>query len=160
MRKSKALLLSVGLILPLWIQARNFQDVPPLAQMIAENLQAAIQNYKDDQVPEGAMLLCDVILMTRPEASWPEGFTDAVDSAKDFFERAAFSEGAGYIKRAMKIFNPDYSEPSDQSGGSMAAIGRLILNKINTAIENFKAGDADQGVLSILESLALLGPAL
>ena len=148
----------MALILPFLVQARVLQDVPPIAQQIADKIQTAIRNYKEDRVPEGATLLCDVVLMTRPRTSWPEGFAGAVDSARDSFQKAALSEGVGHVKRAIRIFKPDYSVSSGQGGGSIGAIAQLILNKIEAAIENFKAGDADQAVLLIMESLALLSP--
>jgi hypothetical protein len=159
MRKRIPIIIGVVLILPLWFQARVLQDIPPLAQQIAEKMQLAIQNYKEDKVPEGATLLCDVVLMTRPRTSWPEGYAEAIDSAKDSFQKAAFSEGVGHIKRAIKIFKTDYSDSSDKDSGSIGAIAQLILNKIETAIETFKSGNTDQAVLLILESLVLLSPA-
>lgn len=152
-------LLALGILtLPLWMQARELQEVPALAQQILDMTQRAIQNFKDDNVSEGATLLCDVVLMTRPRESWPEGFSGAMDSARNSFRNADFPEGVSHIKKAIKIHNSDYAETSGETDGSMAAIGRLILKKIEAAIENFKEGDTDSAVLSILESLALLSP--
>jgi len=159
MREWKWILIAITLILPSWIQARVLQEVPPIAQQIADKTQQAIQNYKEDKVPDGATLLCDVILMTRPRTSWPEGFTGAIDSARNTFQKGQFSEGVGHIKQAIKILKPEYPTSPEEGDGSLADIAKLILNKIETAIEKFKAGDADQAVLLILESLALLSPA-
>ena len=158
MKKWILILAAMFLILPLGIQTRDLQDVPPVAQQIANKTQLAIQNYKEDKLLEGATLLCDVVLMTRPLNSWPEGFAGAIDSARSTFQKGQFSEGVGHVKRAIKIFKPDYSSSPEEGGGSLAPIAQLILNKIESAIENFKTDDADQAVLLILESLALLSP--
>jgi hypothetical protein len=159
MKKWIPILLGMVLFLPSRIQTRVLQDIPPLAQQISEKMQLAIQNYKEDKVPEGATLLCDVVLMTRPRTSWPEGFVGAVDSAKKTFQKGQFSEGIGYIKQAITIFRPEYPTFAEEGSRSPANIAKLILNKIESAIENLKAGDADQAVILILESLTLLSPA-
>ena len=159
MNKWIVFLASGVLILPLCLPARNLQEVPALAQQILDMTQKAIQNYKEDNVTEGATLLCDVVLMTRPRDSWPEGFFGALGSARESFRNAAFPEGVSHIKRAINIHKPDHMDMSAVTSGSKAAIAQLILTKIESAIENFKTGDADSAVLLILESLALLNPA-
>ena len=159
MRKWNVLLVVGILVLPFWVQAHVFQDVPPVAQQISEKIQLAIQNYKEDKIPEGAILLCDVVLSTRPRTSWPDGFAETIDSARNIFQKGQLAEGIGHIKRAIEIFKPDHETSSEKGDGSMAAITQLVLNKIESAVENFKSGDADLAVLLILESLTLLSPA-
>ena len=158
MKKWILILAAMLLILPFGIETRDLQDVPPVAQQIAGKIQLAIQNYKEDKVPEGATLLCDVILMTRPRTLWPEGFAETVDSAKSMFRKGQFSEGVADIKQAIKIFQPEQSTSSGEGDGQVANLARVILNKIESALEKFKAGEADRAVLLILESLALLAP--
>lgn len=148
----------IALILSISCQGQPHEEVPPVAQQIAEKIQQAVQSYKEDKVIEGAALLCDVVLMTRPRTSWPEGFAEAVDSAKGNFQTTNFSEGVGFIEKAIKIFKPDYLTSSSEDTGQVASIAQVILNKIEYAVENFKAGNADQAVLLILESLTLLAP--
>ena len=145
-------------ILPFCLLACNSQDVPPVAQQIAEKIELAIQNYKENRVPEGAILLCDVVLMTRPLDSWPEGFAGEMDSAKSSFQKADFSDGVGHVTQAIKIFSPDSSLLAQGESGVPGPLAQIILNKLETSIENFKAGDADQAVMKILESLSLLSP--
>ena len=134
------------------------QELPPLAQQICEKTQQAILYYKENNVIKGAALLCDVVLMVRPRTSWPDGFTEAVETAKGSFLKANFSNGVGSIKKAIIIFKPDYSRPSYDKTGQVANIAQLTLEKIKSALEKFKAGNADQAVLLILESLILLSP--
>jgi len=146
------------LVLVISIQGRTQKEIPPLGQRIAENTQQAVLNYKDSNVIEGAARLCDVVLMVRPRTSWPDGFTKAIETAKDSFLKADFSKGVGSIKRAIMIFRPDYSTLSSEKIGHVTNIAQLTLDKIKSANENFKAGNADQAVLLILESLILLSP--
>ena len=134
------------------------EKIPPVAQQIAEKIQMAIQSYKVDKVVEGATLLCDIILMTRPYTSWPQGFLEAIDFARGSFQETNFSEGVGSIKKAIEIFEPDSTPSSGDAEGPVGNISKVILNKLETAIENFKVGNVDQAVLLILESLALLTP--
>lgn len=159
MRKWNLVFLTAGLILTSWAQARIGQDVPPVAQQVAEKIQTAIQNYKDGKIPEGAASLCDVVLKTRPASSWPGGFEAAMGSARGMFLKGQFSEGVGFVRQAIKLFKPDYEEAPAEGSGSTAGLAQLALNKIESALENFKTGNADQAVLLILESLTLLGPA-
>jgi hypothetical protein len=158
MKKWIGIPLMMALLIPISSQGQPQEEVPPLAQQIAENIQQAVQSYKNDEVVKGATILCDVVLMTRPSSAWPEGFTEALDSAKDSFQKTNFSEGVASIKKAIKIFKPDYLTSSEESTGQLANIAQIILNKIESAVENFKVGNADQAVLLILESLTLLSP--
>ena len=146
------------LVLVISTQGRTQEEIPPLGQRIAENIQQAVLNYKDNNVIEGAALLCDVVLMVRPRTSWPDCFTEAIEMAKDSFLKADFSQGVGSIKEAIMIFKPDYSTPSSEKTAQAANIAQLTLDKIKSANENFKAGNADIAVLLILESLILLSP--
>ena len=160
MKKWNLILIAIFLILPFGIQTRDVQDIPPVAQQIAEKIQLSIQNYKENMVPEGAALLCDAVLMTRPRDSWPEGFAEAIDSAKIRFSKGEFTEGAGNIRQAIKIFKPEQSPSSPEEDGQIGNLAQSILNKIESAVENFKIGEADKAVLLILESLTLLAPLL
>ena len=158
MKKWILIPLVVTLILPLCTQGLITQEVPPVVQEIANKIQQAVQSYRDDKVIEGATLLCDVVLMTRPRSSWPEGFAEAVDSAKDSFQKANFPEGVGHVKKAITIFKPGKTSPSSKDAGQLGSVAQAIMNTIRSAVENFQAGNADLGVLQILESLALLAP--
>ena len=158
MKKWIWLPLIMALILSISCQEQPQEEAPLVAKQIAEKIQQAVQSYKDDKVIEGAALLCDVILMTRPRTSWPEGFVEAVDSAKGSFQKTNFSEGVGFIEKAIKIFKPDYLTSSGEDTGQVANVAQVALSKIESAVENFKAGNADQAVLLILESLTLLVP--
>ncbi|NQT80625.1 MAG: hypothetical protein HQ555_09590 [Candidatus Aminicenantes bacterium] len=150
--------LVISLILPLCGQDQRKEEIPPLAQEIANKISLALQKFEKGRATEGVPLLLDVILLTRPRSSWPDGFAGAIESAKDSFQNANYSEGTGYVKQAMGLFEPDKPRHIERNNGQISNIADTILNKIQSALEGFKTGNADQAVILILESLALLGP--
>lgn len=148
----------ISLILPMCSQKQATEEIPPVAEEMANKISLAIKNFEEGSVSEGAPQLLDVVLLTRPRSSWPDGFADAVESAKSSFKENNFSEGIDSVKKALKLFNPDMTEQTGETEGRITNLAEILRNKIQSATEKLKEGEADQAVILILESLLLLGP--
>jgi hypothetical protein len=133
-------------------------ETPSLAKMISEKMDNAVVSYKQGRFADGALLLLDVVKMTRPEKAWPAGFDDEIDAVTAALKNNDLAGGTSHVKAALGIFRPGYSFPAANEEGPISNIAEAVLSKIQTAKNSFKIGDADAAVVQILESLLLLAP--
>ncbi|MBN1272022.1 MAG: hypothetical protein JXB26_07085 [Candidatus Aminicenantes bacterium] len=160
MKKCLIFCLVFALILPLLSRnpAQAQEKISPLAQTVKNKMAAAVDNYKEGRITEGAILLLDVVKLVRPESSWPAGFIQNINSSREAFKEEKITGGVAYVKTAIGILKPGYSMLTAQEKGGIANIAQTVLSKIQSAGEYFKTGKADEAVVCILESLLLLGP--
>lgn len=144
--------------------------IDSIAQQIATNIQSAQEELASGNVSEGAGLLLDAVLLTRSSERWPEGFEEKLADAKKQFQGSNLKDGVGSITEALELFkaNTELLEELDkqkpkqtgeaQTEEAPARIAEFIKNNLNSALEKFKEGDADRGVILILEALTIFAP--
>jgi hypothetical protein len=129
--------------------------IAAIAQTIANNLDLAVENLEKGQIGEGAGLLLDSVLLAKPNDMWPEGFSDNISTAKENFVTGNFSDAVGNVTKALNLIKqPEDAEQSAESG-EMAPLAEIMKGKIEESKEQFKKGNPDGGVISILEALQL-----
>jgi hypothetical protein len=134
------------------------EGIASIAQKVESNLDLAVENLAQGQVGGGANLLLDSVLLVKPHDQWPVGFADNVSTAKEHFASGNFPDAVGCVSKALDLIKPpEDTEPSAESG-EMASIAALMRGKISEAKVEFEKGNADKGVISILEALQLLAP--
>jgi hypothetical protein len=134
------------------------EGVAAVAQTIATNLDLAVENLEKGQVGEGAGLLLDSVLLVKPHDHWPEGFGDNISSAKDNFTKGNFVDAVGYVTGALDLIKQPEKTAQSTGGGEIAPLAAVMKGKIAEAKEEFIKGNADGGVVSILEALQLFAP--
>ncbi len=134
------------------------EEIAAVAQTIANNLDLAVESLEKGQIGEGAGLLLDSILLVKPHDQWPEGFVDSVSSAKDNFTTGNFSDAVGDVNNALDLIKQREEVEQPKESGEIAPLAAVMKEKIAEAKEGFKQGDADGGVISILEALQLFAP--
>jgi len=140
------------------ISGESNEKAAPIAQTIANNLDSAVLNLEEGQVSEGAGLILDSILMVKPSDQWPEGFADHIASAKGNFKGGDMSDAVGDVTQALYLIK--HSSESAQAGeaGEVAPLAAAVKGQIIKAREFFEKGNADQGVIALLEALQLFAP--
>jgi hypothetical protein len=110
------------------------------------------------QVGAGAGLLLDSVLLVKLHDQWPEGFQGIISTAKEHFAAGNFPDAVGYVSKALGLIKqPEDKEQSTESG-EIAPVAVIMKGKIKEAKEEFKKGNVNQGVISILEALQLFAP--
>ena len=132
--------------------------VAAIAQTIANKLDLAVENLEKGQVSEGAVLLLDSVLLAKPRDQWPEGFTDNILSAKENFKTGNLSDAVGDVTDSLDLIQQPEETEQPAEGGEIAPIAAVMKGKITEAKEEFKKGNVDGGVASILEALQLFSP--
>lgn len=134
------------------------EGIAAIAQTIENNLDLAVENLEKGQVGAGAGLLLDSVLLVKPHDQWPEGFSGHISSAKEHFTAGNFPDAVGSVSEALDLITqPDDTEQSTESG-EITPVAAIMKGKITEAKEEFKKGNANQGVISILETLQLFAP--
>jgi len=151
-------------------QKKNKEDPFPVAQEIENKISSAVNKIANGNVAEGAELLLDVILLTRPSEFMPEGFENKIIAAKEQFRGGNLNEGVGTIHEALLIITSDEDlkggrekdvlsgEAYVQKEDEVPSLAVIVKDKIMSAKAHFKEGEAEEGIELILEALSLFGP--
>jgi hypothetical protein len=144
------------------------EQIAPIAQEVANNLDSAIKAFQAGNAAEGAAKLLNASLLVKPSESWPEGFESAVSQAKEKFQAGQFSAGVGLVSDALALIRPPVEakqEKEEAAGADIepqerepTPVAEAVRNKILAAGEEFKKGNGDAGVILLLEALELLAP--
>jgi len=152
---------------------QDTEKIASIAQEVETKTSLAISNFAEGKVDEGANLLLDAILLTRPSGSWPDNFENSILTAKKQFQEGNIQKGVGLISDALQLIKPATDMPKEKTEeepkdveqiqtkdepSQIAPIAKLIRDKISAARGEFKDGNADKGVILILESLLLISP--
>jgi hypothetical protein len=152
---------------------QNVEKIAPIAQEIDKKASLAISNLAEGKVDEGASLLLDAVLLSRPSGSWPGHFENSILKAKEQFKEGNIQKGVVFISDALQLMKPSIDMPKEKTEeefkdaekmqkrdepSQTAPIAKLIRDKISAAREEFKDGNADKGIILILEALQLFSP--
>jgi len=154
-------------------KAKGKEKSYPIAEEIGNNLFSALDQLDKGNIDKGTKLLLDAVLLTRPSENMPEGFENKILAAKDRFQQRNYAEAVEFISEALLIFRTSADLPAEKDKEEktdieqtqkkeepfqIAPIAELMRSKILAAIDEFKIGNADKGVILILESLQLFSP--
>jgi hypothetical protein len=143
-------------------KAKEREESYPIAEKIRTNLLTALGHLEKGNVDKGAELLLDAILLTRPSEKMPEGFENKILAAKDQFQQKNLAEAVELVTESLLIFKTGADLPGEKDKKEeltqIAPLAQLMRSKILAAMDEFKKGNANKGVIFILESLQLLSP--
>lgn len=151
-------------------QKKNKEDPFPVAQEVEDKINSSLNEIANGNIAEGAELLLDAILLTRPSEFMPEGFEDKIIAAKDQFHDGNFNEAVRTIHEALLIITSDEDlkggkekdvlsgEVYVQKEDEVPSLAVIVKDKIMSAKAHFKEGEAEEGIELILEALSLFGP--
>ncbi len=129
-----------------------------IALTIGNNLDLAEENLVKGQVSEGAGLLLDSVLLAKPREQWPKGFVANVSSAKEQFAAGNVSGAVENVTMALDLVGLPEEIGLSTENGEVAPLAAVMKGKIEEAREEFKKGNVDRGVISILQALQLFAP--
>ena len=151
-------------------KAQKKEDILPVAQEVDNKILSALSNFEKGKASEGAISLLEAILLTKPSEYMTEGFENKILSAKEQFQQGNYGKAGELISDTLLLIKSgsdvaDKKENKDpksiehiQRKDEPSPVAELVRNKILAAREEFKKGNADKGVILLLESLQSLGP--
>ncbi len=144
------------------------EEVFPVAQEVEKKLLAAMDQLANGKVAEGAGLLLDVVLLTKPGEYMPEGFENRILSAKNQFLSGNYKNAVELVSESLLLIKPAQDTPGDKENPANAEkmlkkektfpVAEKIKSYVLSAIDEFKEGNVKQGVILILEGLLLFNP--
>jgi hypothetical protein len=154
-------------------KAKEREESYPIAEKIRTNLLTALDQLEKGNIDKGTELLLDAVLLTSPSENMPEGFENKIFASKDQFQQKNYTEAVELVTEALLMFKAGADLPGEKDKeertdieqaqkkeelSQIAPIAQLMRSKILSAMDEFKKGNADKGVIFILESLQLLSP--
>ena len=133
------------------------ETISPVAQDVENRMSEAMELMAKGQATEGATLLLDVILLAGPRATFPEGFETLITQARERYQAGSLSEAVETISRALDLLQPPQQQIKERKG-EIAPLAEKFRENILAAKQEFRKGNADQGIRLILISLKLLAP--
>lgn len=152
---------------------QDAEKMSSIAQEVENKTSSAISSLAEGKVDEGANLLLDAILLTKPSGSWPGNFENSILAAKEQFQEGKIQKGVELISDALQVMKSTTDMPKEKvnqdpkdaekvqkkdESARIAPIAEIMRDKILAAREQFKEGNADKGVILILEALQLFSP--
>jgi len=144
------------------------EEVFPVAQEVEKKLLSAMDQLANGRVAEGAGLLLDVVLLTKPGEYMPEEFENRILSAKSQFLSGNYKNAVELVSESLLLIKPAQDTPGDKENPANAEqapkkekafpVAEKIKNYILSAMDKFKEGNVKQGVILILEALLLFSP--
>ena len=129
-----------------------------------------MDEFKNGNVIDGADLLLEVVLLTKPKEYMPEGFENKISLARDKFHDRNLNEGIKLVSEALLMIESSGNTLEGkgkeelkqvaqiQEKDNIPPIAEIVNHKILAAHQQFQSGNADKGVVLLLESLQLFGP--
>jgi hypothetical protein len=145
-------------------------EVSAVAEKINANILSAMDELKNGKVAEGAELLLEAVLLTKPEEYMVEGFEKKISSARHQFQDRNITEGVELVSEALRMIESgekalEREEKKElekvehlQKKDAPVPVAEIVKNKILAAHQEFQDGNADKGVVLLLESIRLFGP--
>jgi hypothetical protein len=146
------------------------EKVTPVAQNLERMIDTAVENFQKGEVTKGVELLLDGIILVKPKENWPDGFVNNIYLAKEHFQNGNLSMFSEDISSALALLQPPKgthhgeteqatSDPEQlQKEVEPAPVAQIFAGMISSAKDEFKKGEADSGVVKILQALQLLTP--
>jgi radical SAM superfamily enzyme YgiQ (UPF0313 family) len=151
-------------------QEQEKEEIFPVAQEVEKKLVGAIENLQKGKVADGAGLLLEATLMVKPGEYWPDEFENTILLAKEQFQNGNLKKGIDLSSEALLLINPLADMPDEevkeepmeaeqaQKKDEPSPVAEIFRDKILLAKEEFKKGNAENGVILILEAFQLLSP--
>ena len=146
------------------------EEVYAVAERINANIVSAMDELKKGNVTESADLLLEAVLLTKPEEYMVEGFEKKISSARHQFQDRNIREGVKLVSEALLMIESgeealEGKEKEElekmeqiQQKDELPPIAEIVSQKISAAHQQFQSGNADKGVVLLLESIQLFGP--
>ena len=146
------------------------EKIAPIALSLEDVIDTAVMNFQNGEMTEGVSLLLDGILLVKPKERWPDGFVATLSTAKEQFQKGNLPDFGKSISDSLLLIQPVHVDSEEEAADSSntqfqkpqeakpAPIALIFTNMLSTAMDEFKKGDADCGVIKILQALQLMTP--
>ncbi|MBN2399447.1 MAG: hypothetical protein JXI33_03810 [Candidatus Aminicenantes bacterium] len=139
------------------------QEQVPVAQAAAKYFDEALASIAGGDVGKGVNLLLEIILLSGPEESFPEGFKAKIEQTRADIGSGDYAAGGTGIRDALRIWDPaaeaEAKAAVKRESENQTPLGQIFKDKLTASRDLFVQGDRKAAVKGILQALLLLSPA-
>jgi hypothetical protein len=158
MRRLLLILLLLFLVIFTDCQAESF----PNAKEVEIKISSALVHLKNRETGEGIQSILDALLLTAPHSNFPKEVETNISQAREHLTNGfPNAEAHRLIRKTYGRIEPGFDKavpgkPKQVEPSNIPPIAEMIKNKMLTAQEEIKKGNADKVVKLLLECLLVL----
>jgi len=129
-----------------------------VAQQVDQELDAAVSQLSQGEITAGVENLLDVIILTNPKGYISDDFDGKIQEAKSEIQKKNIDETLDLIKDARLLLVSQEIKQEKTVDTEPGPVAEAVKTLILRAKDQFQAGEALEGVTSILDALLLFKP--
>ena len=154
------LLISLAVIVSFILFAcqQKEESIAPIAQEVAQKLDAAVSQLSQGEIAGGIESLLDAIILTNPKGYISDDFDAKIQEAKNEIRKTNMDETLDLISNARLLLVSQEIKQEESVDIEPSPVAEAVKTLILDAKDQFQAGKTLEGVTSILDALLLLKP--
>ena len=154
------LLISLAVIVSFILFAcqQKEESIAPIAQEVAQKLDAAVLQLSQGEIAGGIESLLDAIILTNPKEYISDDFDAKIQEAKNEIRKTNMDETLDLISNARLLLVSQEIKQEESVDIEPSPVAEAVKTLILDAKDQFQAGKTLEGVTSILDALLLLKP--
>ena len=154
------LLISLAVIVSFILFAcqQKEESIAPIAQEVAQKLDAAVLQLSQGEIAGGIESLLDAIILTNPKGYISDDFDAKIQEAKNEIRKTNMDETLDLISNARLLLVSQEIKQEESVDIEPSPVAEAVKTLILDAKDQFQAGKTLEGVTSILDALLLLKP--
>ena len=154
------LLISLAVIVSFILFAcqQKEESIAPIAQEVAQKLDAAVSQLSQGELAGGIESLLDAIILTNPKGYISDDFDAKIQEAKNEIRKTNMDETLDLISNARLLLVSQEIKQEESVDIEPSPVAEAVKTLILDAKDQFQAGKTLEGVTSILDALLLLKP--
>ena len=134
------------------------ESIAPVAQEVAQKLDAALSQLSQGEMTAGIESLLDVIILTNPKGYISDDFDAKIQEAKNEIRKTNMDGALDLISNARLLLVSQEIKQEKSVDFEPAPVAEAVKTLILDAKDQFQAGKTLEGVMSILDALLLFKP--
>jgi len=134
------------------------ESIAPIAQEVAQKLDAALSQLSQGEITAGIESLLDAIILTNPGGYISDDFDVKIQEAKQEIQKKNMDETLDLISNARLLLVSQEIKQEKSVDIEPAPVAEAVKTLILDAKDQFQAGKTLEGVTSILAALLLFKP--
>lgn len=134
------------------------ESFAPVAQQVAQKLDAAVSQLSQGEIATGMESLLDAIILTNPKGYISNDFEKKIKEAKSEIIKKNMESALNLIRDARLLLTSQEIEQERTVDTEPGPVAEAVKTLILGAKDQFQGGKALEGVTSILDALLLFSP--
>ncbi len=145
-------------VLILFACEQKEESITPVAQQVAQKLDAAVLQLSQGEIAVGMESLLDAVVLTNPKGYISDDFDEKIQNARSEIIKKNMEVSLDLIMDARLLLVSQEIKQERTVDTEPAPIAEAVKTLILNAKDQFQAGKALEGITSVLDALLLFKP--